>query len=233
MLRLWIFSGPSCPCNIVRLDIPPDSSLTLAASWYIRKIYLIFLWYVYHIVLQAKAFQSLYVKEISHGKDIEDAVGRVKEELERMKSEREELNKKLHVVREENLALESQLAKSQEEIGEWEEKTVSAVKLLISFREKRDRLRLEHENAVREVEWIRRLMKGEASSFSRSEFPVFSFLEINEATNDFDPSWKIAEGRYGTVYRGILRQMHVAIKMLPSYGSKSQLDFQREVNLTY
>ncbi|XP_024029204.1 U-box domain-containing protein 32 isoform X2 [Morus notabilis] len=180
---------------------------------------------------KAKAFQSLYVKEISQKKEIEETLGKVKQELERVKDERDEFIGEIQMAQENNLVLEGQVAKSQEEIKELEEKIISAVKLLISFKEKRDKLRTEHGNAVREVEWLRRLMKGDATSFSRSEFPVFSFLEINEATNDFDPSWKIAEGRYGTVYKGILRQMHVAIKMLPSYGFKSQSDFQREVEI--
>lgn len=181
--------------------------------------------------MQAKSFQSLCIREISQRKEIEEKQARVKQELERMKDEHDEFMKELQIVQRENLVLESQVAKSQDEIKELEEKIISAVELLISFREKRDRLRIERGTAVREVEWLRRLMKGETSSFYRPELPIFSFIEINEATNDFDPSWKIAEGRYGTVYKGILRQMHVAIKMLPSYGSKSQLDFQREVNL--
>lgn len=148
-----------------------------------------------------------------------------------MKDERDEFRKELQMVQKENLVLENQFAKSEDEITELEEKIISAVELLISFKEKRDKLRIEHESAVREVKWRRRMIEGETSSFCRSDLPIFSFLEINEATNDFDPSWKIAEGRFGTVYKGILRQMHVAIKMLPSYGSKSQLDFQHEVNL--
>lgn len=180
---------------------------------------------------KAKTFQSLYVKEISQSKKLEEALERVKQELERRKNERDEFIKELQMVRENNLVLESQVAKSQEEIKELEEKIVSAVNLLISFKEKRDKLRIEHGNAVREVQWIKRSMSGESSSFCRSKFPVFSFFEINEATNDFDPSWKIAEGRYGAVYKGVLRQTHVAIKMLPSYGSKSQLDFQCEVEI--
>ncbi|PON44186.1 Mitogen-activated protein kinase kinase kinase [Trema orientale] len=182
-------------------------------------------------LLYGKAFQSLCVKEISQRKEIEEMLARVKQETEMMKDECDEFIKELQMVQKENLVLESQVAKSQDEIKELEEKIISAVQLLISFREKRDKLRVEHGSAVREVEWLKRLMKGETSSFCRSKLPIFSFLEINEATNEFDPSWKIAEGRYGTVYKGNIRQMHVAIKMLPSYGSKSQLDFQREVEI--
>ncbi|XP_062120383.1 U-box domain-containing protein 32 isoform X2 [Humulus lupulus] len=180
---------------------------------------------------KAKAFQKLYIKEISLIKESEEMLAGVKQELERMKDERDEFMKELRMVQKENLVLESQLAKSEDEIKELEEKIISAVELLISFREKRDKLRVEHGSAVREVAWLRRLMKGETSSLCKPQLPIFSFLEINEATSDFDPSWKISEGKYGTVYKGILRQMHVAIKMLPSYGSKSQSDFQHEVEI--
>ncbi|KAL5567971.1 hypothetical protein UlMin_024546 [Ulmus minor] len=187
-----------------------------------------------HIVeteCKAKAFQSLYVKEISQRKEIEDVLARVKQEVGRMRGERDEFMREIQMVQEENTVLESQVAKSQYEIKELEEKFFSAVELLINFRGKRDKMQIEHRTAVREVERLQRLIRGEAPSFSRSAFPVFSFLEINEATNDFDPSWRIVEGRFGTVYKGILREMHVAIKMLPSYGSKSQSDFQREVEV--
>ncbi|KAM6555824.1 hypothetical protein CsatB_002843 [Cannabis sativa] len=180
---------------------------------------------------KAKAFQKLYIKEISQIKESEETLARVKLELERMKDERDKFIKELQMVQKENLVLESELAKSEDDIKELEEKILSAVELLISFRDKRDRLRVEHGSAVREVAWLRRLMRGETSSFCKPQLPIFSFLEINEATNNFDPSWKISEGSYGTVYKGILRQMHVAIKMLPSYGSKSQSDFQHEVEI--
>ncbi|XP_024928756.3 U-box domain-containing protein 32 isoform X3 [Ziziphus jujuba] len=180
---------------------------------------------------KAKALESLCGREMSQRKKMEEDLARVKEEVEMMKDEHDEFMKELQVIEKEKLVLKTQIAESQSEVKELEEKIISAVELLISFKERRDRLRIERENAVQEVEHLRRLIRGETASFDRSEFPVFSFMEINEATNDFDPSWKISEGRYGSIYRGILRHMHVAIKMLPSYGSKSQFDFQREVQI--
>lgn len=162
---------------------------------------------------------------------MEEDLARVKEEVERMKDECDKFTKEVQMVENQKLVLKSRIAESQCEEEELEEKIISAVQLLISFKERRDKMRIERGNAVREVEHLRRLIKVDAASFGRSELPVFSFMEINEATNDFDPSWKIAEGRYGSVYKGILRHMYVAIKMLPSYGSKSQLDFLHEVNL--
>ncbi|KAK9914280.1 hypothetical protein M0R45_038066 [Rubus argutus] len=178
---------------------------------------------------KAKAFESLCTKEMRQRKELEELLTRVRQDIEGVKDERDEIIEQVQMVKDKKLVLEGQLAESQCIVKELEEKIISAVELLISFREKRDNLQIEHRNAIRKVKQLSTL--GEATSFCHAEFPVFSFMEINEATHNFDPSWKIGEGRYGSVYKGILRHMHVAIKMLPSYGSKRQLDFENEVEV--
>ncbi|KAL4595121.1 hypothetical protein ACB092_12G068500 [Castanea dentata] len=180
---------------------------------------------------EAKALEDLCAKELTQKKEIEEALTREKKEKERMKSQQDELMKKLQKVQDQKSILEGRLEEYQSTVQELEEKIISAVELLISFKEKRDRLQIERGNAVAEVKKLSKSLNGEVSSFSSVQIPTFSFMEINELTHDFDPSRKIGEGRYGTVYRGILRHMHVAIKMLPSYGSQSQLDFQKEVEV--
>lgn len=164
---------------------------------------------------------------MSQRKELEELLATIRQETEGLNDECDKYIEQVQIFRDKNLVLEGQLAESQCTVKELEEKIISAVKLLISFREKRDNMQAEYRNAIRKVNQLSTL--GEAASFCHAEFPVFSFLEINEATQNFDPSQKIGEGRYGSVYKGILRHMHVAIKMLPSYGSKRQLDFQNEV----
>ncbi|KAK4571569.1 hypothetical protein RGQ29_030119 [Quercus rubra] len=181
--------------------------------------------------LGAKALEDLCAKELTQRKEMEEALTREKKEKERMKNRQDELMKELQMVQDQKSILEGRLEESKSTAQELEEKIISAVELLISFKERRDRLRIEHGNAVAEVKKLSKLLNGEVSSFCSVQIPTFSFMEINELTHDFDPSRKIGEGRYGTVYRGILRHMHVAIKMLPSYGSQSQLDFQKEVEV--
>ncbi|KAK4571575.1 hypothetical protein RGQ29_030119 [Quercus rubra] len=180
---------------------------------------------------EAKALEDLCAKELTQRKEMEEALTREKKEKERMKNRQDELMKELQMVQDQKSILEGRLEESKSTAQELEEKIISAVELLISFKERRDRLRIEHGNAVAEVKKLSKLLNGEVSSFCSVQIPTFSFMEINELTHDFDPSRKIGEGRYGTVYRGILRHMHVAIKMLPSYGSQSQLDFQKEVEV--
>ncbi|KAG6649857.1 hypothetical protein CIPAW_06G002200 [Carya illinoinensis] len=180
---------------------------------------------------EAKALENLCATEMSRRKEIEEALAGEKQEVERMRNQQDKFLKELQMVQDQKSVLEDQLEESQSIVKELEEKIISAVKLLISFKEKRDKLRIENVNAVTELRKLRRVLNGEVPSFCSVQIPAFSFMEINEATHNFDPTWKIAEGRYGSVYKGILRHIHVAIKMLPSYGCQSQLDFQNEVEL--
>ncbi|MBA0835363.1 hypothetical protein Goarm_007644, partial [Gossypium armourianum] len=179
---------------------------------------------------KAKALESLCVKEMSRRKEMEELLEREKQEVQKMKDQHDEFIKDLQMVKEQRTILESQIVESQCVVEGLEEKMFSAVELLISFKKKRDDLRIEHENAIRVLKNLRKLVNGGDSSFPGSQILEFSFIEINNATRDFDPSWKIGEGKYGSVYKGLLRHMNVAIKMLPSYGSQSLLEFENEVN---
>ncbi|KAL2324548.1 hypothetical protein Fmac_023606 [Flemingia macrophylla] len=176
-----------------------------------------------------ESFESRYAMEIRR-KEVEEQLAKAKQEVQKMKNERDEMLDELKMVQDHNLALMNQISESHCTETELEEKIISAVDLLISFREKRDRLRIEHAHAVREVNMVGKIGKADNSSY-RVEFPAFSFMEINEATHDFDPSWKVGEGRYGSVYKGLLRNMHVAIKMLPSYGCQSLSEFQHQMEV--
>ncbi|TYG42969.1 hypothetical protein ES288_D12G299300v1 [Gossypium darwinii] len=178
-----------------------------------------------------KALESLCVKEMSRRKEMEELLEREKQEVQKMKDQHDEFIKDLQMVKDQKTILESQIVESQCVVEGLEEKMFSAVELLISFKKKRDDLRIEHENAIRVLKNLRKLVNGGDSSFPGSQILEFSFIEINNATRDFDPSWKIGEGKYGSVYKGLLRHMNVAIKMLPSYGSQSLLEFENEVEI--
>ncbi|KAG4172178.1 hypothetical protein ERO13_A12G256100v2 [Gossypium hirsutum] len=180
---------------------------------------------------KAKALESLCVKEMSRRKEMVELLEREKQEVQKMKDQHDEFIKELQMVKDQKTILESQIVESQRAVEGLEEKMFSAVGLLISFKKKRDDLRIEHENAIRVLKNLRKLVNGGDSSFPGSQILEFSFVEINNATRDFDPSWKIGEGKYGSVYKGLLRHMNVAIKMLPSYGSQSLFEFENETQI--
>ncbi|KAK6262344.1 hypothetical protein QUC31_008160 [Theobroma cacao] len=180
---------------------------------------------------KAKALECLCVKEMSRRKEMEELLEREKQEVQKMKDQHDELMKELQVVKDQTKVLESQIADSQCTVEELDEKFFSAVELLISFKKKRDDMQIEHGNAIRVLKDLRKLVNGENASFPGTQILEFSFMEINNATRNFDPSWKIGEGKYGSVYKGLLRHVHVAIKMLPSYGCQSLLEFENEVEI--
>ncbi|CAK9318260.1 unnamed protein product [Citrullus colocynthis] len=184
--------------------------------------------------LKAKSLESTCMEEVKKRKEMEELLEREKKEVERMNKEHDELLKELQHVQEQKSLLERKASEYWCEVEELEKKMFAAVDLLVSFKEKRDKLQIEHEGAMDKLRKLKNIVKREPSSshYRSAEMPTFSFMEIIEATRNFDPSWKIGEGRHGSVYKGLLRHMDVALKMLPSYGSHSQSTFQYEVEVS-
>ncbi|VVB09626.1 unnamed protein product [Arabis nemorensis] len=180
---------------------------------------------------KAKALDGLCIKEVSRRKKLEESLEKEKEEVKTIIEQNNGFMKKLQMVQGQNLNLESQIRKLQDLEKEHGEKFDTAMELLKSFRQKRDEIRIDHENAIKEVKALRRLIKGDTGESSGAEMLDYSFMEINEATNEFDPSWKLGEGKYGSVYKGNLQHLQVAVKMLPSYGSQNHFEFERQVEI--
>lgn len=160
---------------------------------------------------------------------MEESLEKEKEEVKTIIEQNNGFMKKLQMVQSQNLSMESQIRKLQHLEKEHGEKFDTAMELLKSFRQKRDEIWVDHENAIKEVKALRRLIKGDTGESSGSQMLDYSFMEINEATNEFDPSWKLGEGKYGSVYKGNLQHLQVAVKTLPSYGSLNHFEFERRV----
>lgn len=180
---------------------------------------------------KAEAAESKYRKEMKRRTEIEEELEKQRREHERFKDEHEEYGRDLLVVQDQCSALKEQIRESEHSAKEFEEKIISAVQLLISFKEKRDQLRIEHDKAIQELEILRRTKQQRTARLSCPQFSTFSLMEIDEATCSFDPSQRIGDGKYGSVYRGIVCHMDVAIRMLPNDGSQGQWRFEREVEV--
>ncbi|XP_023541967.1 U-box domain-containing protein 32 [Cucurbita pepo subsp. pepo] len=177
------------------------------------------------------SLESSCVEEVKKRKKMEEILETGKKLAEQMNKKRDKLSKELYDVEEQKLFLERKASEYRCEVKELEKKMFDAVDLLVSFREKRDKLQIEHEEAKNKLRLLKNMLKMEPTCFHSVEMPTFSFMEIIEATRNFDPSWKIGEGRHGSVYKGHLRHVDVALKMLPSYGSHSQSTFQYEIEV--
>ncbi|KAJ7951146.1 putative U-box domain-containing protein kinase family protein [Quillaja saponaria] len=180
---------------------------------------------------KAKASESLYARELKVRKEVEEALENERDELEKMKSQRDEVKEQLQLTLDQKSALEIQVAESEHKVKELEQKIISAVDLLKNYKKERDELQIQRDNALREAKELRE-KQGEASSTHVPRFfSDFSFSEIEEATNYFHPSLKIGEGGYGSIYRGTLRHTDVAIKILHSNSLQGPSEFQQEVEV--
>lgn len=171
-----------------------------------------------------------YAEELRRRKETEEALGRKTEELKMIKQQLHEVTDELHLAHEQKSNLETQISNSDQRVQELEQKIHSAVELLQNLKKERDKLQVERDDTLRVAEELRRKQEEQASSSGGPQFfSEFSFFELEEATSNFDPTLKIGEGGYGSIYKGLLRHTQVAIKMLHSHSSQGPSEFQQEV----
>ncbi|KAI3705779.1 hypothetical protein L1987_76021 [Smallanthus sonchifolius] len=179
----------------------------------------------------AEASEKSLMEEITQIKEIEVALTTKSQELKTMKNQRDQFIKELQMVKDQNLGLVDRIARARDSEKELVEKIIQAANLLIIFKESRDNLQDKLDSARRGINRLAKFVYEESTNLSHAEFYKPSFLEIMEATQDFNQSLKIGEGKRGSVYKGILRHFRVAIKMLPSLGSQGDAEFEHEVEI--
>ncbi|XP_050249610.1 U-box domain-containing protein 33-like isoform X2 [Quercus robur] len=170
-------------------------------------------------------------RALKQRKEMEQALAKEKEELEKVNNLCSEVKEELEIALDQKSSMERQIAESEQMVKELEQKIISAVELLQNYKKERDELQTERDIALKEAEELRK-KQGEASSTHMPQFfSEFSFSELDEATRNFDPSLKIGEGGYGNIYKGVLRHTQVAIKMLHSHSLQGPSEFQQEVDV--
>ncbi|KAK6925831.1 hypothetical protein RJ641_007550 [Dillenia turbinata] len=131
----------------------------------------------------AKSSEFLLSRELERRKEMEEVLAAEKQDLKKIKLQNDNFMKEIQIVRSQKSELENQLLNTKCTVDELEEKIVSAVELLITFKGQRDKLKTEHENAVREAMRIKALAGGDTRSLCEAELFAFTFMEINEAQN--------------------------------------------------
>ncbi|KAK9147482.1 hypothetical protein Scep_006239 [Stephania cephalantha] len=183
-------------------------------------------------IFKAKSSESLYMGEIKRRKDMENALARDTLELKNAKGKIDEIVKELGFAMDQKTILENQIAECDLTVNKLKEKVATVVELLDSVKKQRDETLVERDIVIKEAEELRKRMEDEAAS---SRKPVllseFSYSEIEEATRNFDASLMVGEGGYGCVYRGLLRNTEVAVKVLRTHSLQGCSEFQQEVDV--
>ncbi|XP_058220961.1 U-box domain-containing protein 33-like isoform X1 [Rhododendron vialii] len=143
-------------------------------------------------------------------KDFEEELARKAQKVENMSQQVDKLTVHLCIALDEKLSLQMEIAKSNQMVQESEQNMLSAVEQLDKYKMERDDLQEHASNTITPLS--------------------FSLHEIEGATGNFDPSMKIGQGGYGSVYRGFLRHTQVAIKTLTSQSMQGRSEFQHEVH---
>ncbi|GAB2271715.1 hypothetical protein Dimus_006547 [Dionaea muscipula] len=181
---------------------------------------------------KAKVAESSYSRELRRREEIQEELVKVKGELGSIKNQRDGMFEELQNTLGQKSFLEDQLKKSNLHVKELEEKIVAAVQLLQQYKEEREELQIKRDNALCEAEELRKQLELQPSSSNCPQyFSTFSPLEIEEATNHFDPSLKIGEGGYGNIYKGSLRHTEVAVKIPHLDSTQSSGEFYQEVEI--
>lgn len=147
---------------------------------------------------------------------------------EKLKEELEKVMEELRIARAQKSQLKDQFVETDQSRKELELKIIASEEMLRALIQERELLRTEPKNALLKAEEESR-RKGDSSG--TKYFSEFSFTEIAEAAQNFDPSLKIGKGGYGTVYRGLLRLTPVAIKIMNGHSTRGSQDFQQEINV--
>jgi len=176
--------------------------------------------------------ERFYNEELRQRKEIEDELARGTQELENAKSLRDKVAQDLLEALDQKKSLDSQIRKLDDTVKEMEEKILAAVELLQKYKHERDALQIERDRALQEAVYLRKqLGEGSSNSYIPVFFSQFSFSDLEKATNYFDPSLKVGEGGYGSIYKGFLHHTDVAIKILHPDSMQGPQEFQQEVIL--
>ncbi|MBA0671135.1 hypothetical protein Goklo_024877 [Gossypium klotzschianum] len=174
-------------------------------------------------------------------KQLEDELSSALEQLQVSLKERDELQIELensHKVIEELLRKQAEETSSthmdqfnldQLSVSEIHDATLDQLEIC---QKEKDELQVELENTRRiNKELLRKQSEDTSNSHLQQPFIEFSLSEIEEATEDFDQLYKIAEGARGSVYyKCALRHTEVVIKVLGRNSFQDSNEFLREVD---
>ncbi|KAF0928610.1 hypothetical protein E2562_006051 [Oryza meyeriana var. granulata] len=184
----------------------------------------------------ARKSEDLFLNETKQRKEVEEFLAKanveiklLKEEMDALKHSRDDIDSKLSEVSEQKVTLEKNAMEYGSTFNDLKDKIAESQALTDSLQLEIEKLKHERDNALKHAEVLHREKQNMISSSNLEWSTEFSLLELQQATQNFSDAMKIGEGGFGCVYRGLLRNTTVAIKMLRSQNLQGQSQFQQEV----
>ncbi|XP_044957316.1 U-box domain-containing protein 70-like [Hordeum vulgare subsp. vulgare] len=170
---------------------------------------------------------------VQHKKEIEEHLSKMIQDMQQVIAGQDEVANELqkankHIEHVEHQLLESKKFHS-EELQKVNEHSLNLQHQLTESKERYNQLQSKHDvllkerdTALKEVKNLRQ--RGTAMCCQ------FSLAELKHATENFSTSMKFRECGFASVYRGVLRNMEVAIKVL-RHDAQGRSQFEQEVGI--
>ncbi|KAH7577941.1 hypothetical protein JRO89_XS01G0318700 [Xanthoceras sorbifolium] len=178
-------------------------------------------------ICKDRAFERSYTEEMRCRNEIEVVLANVIEDLEKIKMQWDEEH---FSAWDQRALLEGLVAIIKSRVKELVNKRLLAEEQSQLYKKVQNEFQVENNNVLEVTEdFLEKHVEASSNINMHQFFPVFSLSEIHEATCNFDSSLKIAEQEYGSIYKGLLHQTPVAIKVLNLDSLQGPSGFQQEV----
>ncbi|KAK2650287.1 hypothetical protein Ddye_017776 [Dipteronia dyeriana] len=178
------------------------------------------------VIWKARALERSYTEELRFTKEIEVVLANLIEDIENMKTQWDE---ELLSAQDQRALLGGLVAIFKNRVKKLANKRLLAEEHSQLYKKERN----DNDNALEVTEDLlkKQACKASSSLYMHQSFPMYSLSEIHEATRYFDPSLKITEQEYGSIYKGFLHHTPVTIKVLNLDSLQGPSKFQQEVNV--
>jgi chromosome segregation ATPase len=153
----------------------------------------------------------------------------MKQEIDALKQDRDEIIDKLIKVSKQKETLEKRVNEYVGIVKDLEDVLAANKSLIHSQQSEYEQVKHERDNAIKDADELHQEKEKTVSCSSLTCNTEFSLSELKQATEDFSDTMKVGEGGFGCVFKGVLRNTTVAIKMLRSHNVQGQSQFQQEV----
>ncbi|XP_037460424.1 U-box domain-containing protein 70-like [Triticum dicoccoides] len=169
--------------------------------------------------------------QVQRHKDAEEHLSKIQQELQQVKARQDEVANELQKANKHNEHAQNQLLESKkfhsEELQKANEHSLDLQHQLTESKERYNQLQSKHDVLLKErdaaLEEVEKLHRRSTAMPCQ-----FSLAELERATENFSTSTKFRECGVASVYRGVLRNMTVAVKVLRHDG-QGPSQFEQEV----